>query len=354
MTNHLFSFLKKNISRSELQNFKNKIRDGRKNIHGIFNPIENLFNSNKEVISFTKQLLIKRYIKFGFKKKEIMSILNYLEVNKSKLPDKNRKFINKNFLNFHGDYYKSIIDSYIPKRYSITFKYINKILNLKKFKRIVDFGCGTNDLGRIIAEDKKKTVIGVDIINYSNNFKKKNLKYIKIKDPCDVPVKSFDLLILNGVIHHVDICYLDKLLSNIQKKMTSKSRVLLFEDSWSKIKLFKDKDLDIVSTKKLQKLNIKYGDNAIIAIYSFLDWIGNILARNLRNISMPYNFNSDEDWEKIFSRKGMKLVKKLNIGFFKNTLNRQGYVLMVFKKNFNKKTNFYSKDDFLYKYLNNH
>ena len=100
MTNHLFSFLKKNISRSELQNFKNKIRDGRKNIHGIFNPIENLFNSNKEVISFTKQLLIKRYIKFGFKKKEIMSILNYLEVNKSKLPDKNRKFINKNFFKF--------------------------------------------------------------------------------------------------------------------------------------------------------------------------------------------------------------------------------------------------------------
>ena len=68
MTNNLFSFLKKNISRSELQNFKNKIRHGSKNLHGMFNPIKNLFNSNKEVIFFTKQLLIKRYIKFGFKK----------------------------------------------------------------------------------------------------------------------------------------------------------------------------------------------------------------------------------------------------------------------------------------------
>jgi len=349
----IFNFLKKKISKTELQKFKKKIKNGSKNIHGIFNPIENLFNSNIEVINYTKQLLVERYVRFGFKKKEIVRILSYLQGNKKKLPDKNRRFINKKLLNFHGTYYSSIIANYIPKRYSITLKYINKILNLKKFKKVVDFGCGTNDLGRIIAKDEKKIVIGMDVINYSNNFKQKNLKYIKMKNPYDIPVKNFDLLILNGVIHHVDICHLDKLLFNIQKKMSSKSRVLLFEDSWSKKKLLKDKDLDNKSSKKLLELGDKYGDKAIIAIYAFLDWIGNILARNLKNISMPYNFNSDEQWEKIFLRKGMKLDKKINIGFFKNTLNRQGYVLMLYKKVSKKTTNNFSIDDFLSKYLKN-
>ena len=67
---------------------------------------------------------------------------------------------------------------------------------------------------------------------------------------------------------------------------------------------------------------------------------------------MPYNFNFDKQRKKIFFCKVIKLDKKINIGFFKNTLNRQGYVLMLYKKVCNKTINNFSTDDFLYKYLN--
>jgi hypothetical protein len=126
---------------------------------------------------------------------------------------------------------------------------------------------------------------------------------------------------------------------------------LLFEDSWSNQEFFKDKDLDNKNNEKLFEIQKKYGDESVRIIYSFFDWIGNILTRNLQGISMPYNFNSDIDWEKIFLRKKMVLEKKINIGFFKNTLNRQGYVLMVFKKDNTKKNVDFSLDDFLKRYL---
>ena len=135
--------------------------------------------------------------------------------------------------------------------------------------------------------------------------------------------------------------------------MTVNSRVLLFEDSWSNDKFYRDKDLDQKNNIKLTDIQKKYSDFEIVKIYSFFDWIGNILTRNLSGISMPYNFNSLKDWEKIFARSGMILEKKLNIGFFKNTLHRQGYVLMLFKKDKNKNLIKSSIDDFLKKYLDN-
>ena len=112
----IFNFLKKKISKTELQKFKKKIKNGSKNIHGIFNPIENLFNSNIEVINYTKQLLVERYVRFGFKKKEIVRILSYLQGNKKKLPDKNRRFINKKLLNLRcNDYYEGLPEKIIKR-----------------------------------------------------------------------------------------------------------------------------------------------------------------------------------------------------------------------------------------------
>lgn len=347
----LNKYLKKNLPPKEYKKFFNQLKNSRTNKFGFFNPINIFYESDKEIIKFTENLLIERYLRFGFKKKDINLILKYLKKNKNQNPEISRKYINRNLLNFKGKYFEKIIKNYIPKRYSITLKYINKIVNLKKFKTIVDFGCGTNELGKNIAKDKSKKVIGMDVINYSEKFEQKNLRYIKMKNPNQIPVKKFDLLILNGVIHHIDLEHLDKFLNNLSQKMTQKSRVLLFEDSWTNDKFHVDKDLDKKNNIKFMNIQKKFSDFEIVKIYSFFDWIGNILTRNLLNISMPYNFNSLKDWEKIFARSGMVLEKKLNIGFFKNTLHRQGYVIMLFKKDKNKKIVKNSIDDFLKKYL---
>jgi len=347
----IFKYLKSRLTNKELEEFKKKIVNSKKNQHGFLNPVKLFYDSNSEVIKFTENLIVERYLRFGFKKKIIDSILIYLKNNKNILPEKNRVFINKNILDFKGTYFNSVIKSYIPQRYLVTLKFIKKVINLNKFKKVIDFGCGTNELGKNLARDKNKKVIGMDVIDYKENFNNKNLSYVKMKSPFDIPINNFDLIIMNGVIHHVDICHLDKLLHNISKKLKITSRVLLFEDSWSNQEFFKDKDLDNKNNEKLFEIQKKYGDESVRIIYSFFDWIGNILTRNLQGISMPYNFNSDIDWEKIFLRKKMVLEKKINIGFFKNTLNRQGYVLMVFKKDNTKKNVDFSLDDFLKRYL---
>ena len=63
--------------------------------------------------------------------------------------------------------------------------------NLYNHKNIIDFGAGTNFLGKIIATANKKiTVTGVDILKYNDSSKIKNLFYKKQIKSFDIPNKK--------------------------------------------------------------------------------------------------------------------------------------------------------------------
>ena len=91
----IFKYLKSRLTNKELEEFKKKYVNSKKNQHGFFNPVKLFYDSNSEVIKFTENLIVERYIRFGFKKKIIDSILIYLKNNKNILTEKNRVLLIK-------------------------------------------------------------------------------------------------------------------------------------------------------------------------------------------------------------------------------------------------------------------
>lgn len=94
---------------------------------------------------------------------------------------------------------------------------------IKKGDSILDIGCGTGVVTKIIGDYFPSKVTGADIKNYLIY----NIPFIKIKNG-KIPVKnnSFDFCLLNDVLHHVDKEY----QANVLKEAARVGKkVLLFE-----------------------------------------------------------------------------------------------------------------------------
>lgn len=96
--------------------------------------------------------------------------------------------------------------------------YIQSILNLiKPNDDILEFGCGTGQLGNYLSAMSHSNIIGADLtinsLKMANDFKNKNqlkgIDFIEtdIFKPC-FKEKSFDLVICSGVLHHTINPYL--------------------------------------------------------------------------------------------------------------------------------------------------
>lgn len=99
------------------------------------------------------------------------------------------------------------------ERYSKRIK-INKIENLIKNKKIVDFGCGHGNFLMSMVKFQPKECIGIDYgklsIDYANKFRRKFFRKKKIsfliRSVYRSKLKSdyFDFALQNGVFHHLE------------------------------------------------------------------------------------------------------------------------------------------------------
>lgn len=132
----------------------------------------------------------------------------------------------------------------IPWIYSF-FQYINGANNMRKtltksyiksdsFLRILDIGCGTCDILEYL-EFAEYT--GID---FSNKYikknkkrfsKKKNVKFLSmdLNDFLAINSEKFDIILLLGVMHHLNDSELNQCLSNIQKALSPDGRIVTLD-----------------------------------------------------------------------------------------------------------------------------
>lgn len=99
---------------------------------------------------------------------------------------------------------------------------------LPKGTLYLDFGCGNGNLCKMLALDKERTVIGIDISQKSiMQAKEKNLNvdYI-LCDGKNLPFRSnvFDYIFIIGVLHH--ITHFDEAISEIARILKNKGCVI--------------------------------------------------------------------------------------------------------------------------------
>lgn len=107
---------------------------------------------------------------------------------------------------------------------------------LDKNKRTLDVGCGTGEHSILF---NPKQYYGIDISKkYINSAKKKfkgnffvmNAQHLKFPD------KSFDSILIFGVIHHLSDKVCDNMLKEVKRVSKNKAKILVIEDIPTKSK----------------------------------------------------------------------------------------------------------------------
>lgn len=150
---------------------------------------------------------------------------------------------------------------------------------VKKDQKILDIGCGSGITTKAIIENFKVTVTGCDVKNYLMF----NIPFYEISRNGKLPFKnkSFDLAMLNDVLHHVDK---SNQIRIIKEALRVAKTVLIFEVQ------------PTISAKIFDTLLNKIH-------YSSLD--------------APLTFRSDRDWQELFrSMKLTSIIKKVKNPFW--------------------------------------
>lgn len=93
------------------------------------------------------------------------------------------------------------------------YKTVYKILNQKKYKKILDIGCGHFDLYNNIITDE---YYGIDVINYNLEIKK-NLSYEQVDFNNYQTKQKFDLIVMHNTINITGYYDINKFEENLKK-----------------------------------------------------------------------------------------------------------------------------------------
>lgn len=174
-------------------------------------------------------------------------------------------------------------------------------------------GEDTNLVDELLAMNPSIELAYVTDINLIKKMPK-NKKVVFIFQPqADVtplPKRSVDTIILSTVLHHIDPPIRLKLLIHLTETLREGGRIIIVEDSFPEI-LQKD---TLVSKTELDKRFLTFNLQDKLRILAFLDWWGNRLMKNSRDIPLPVSFKSMEKWEDLFKELGLEFVDKLYLG----------------------------------------
>ncbi len=169
----------------------------------------------------------------------------------------------------------------IPNLNKRALRSFNKIYPFLKGESVLDLGAGDGLLGETILRKTSKKVILYDIIDY--NYSSLPMNIYPENGTIELPDNSIDTTILYTVLHHASnpLHVLDEAIR------VTKKRIIIVEG--------------FVDTKYHYLFN------------SFFDWFLNRVAKD-EDVPIPLNYLSTIGWTNLFTKKSLKLNKKIFLG----------------------------------------
>lgn len=187
-------------------------------------------------------------------------------------------------------------------------------------KTVLDIGAGAGYFSHEI-QLNKFDVTALDVLDYRNG-NATDVKFIKMNSATDLPIDGqYDIAILKTVLHHISYDNIPVLL----KKIRSKVKRLIIEEDVFGLTCddtfgIQDDDLDFFC-------NFSLSDQKDMLM--IMDLFGNIIVYGIDEMTLPFQFKTLRDWEKVLSETGWKEINKIVIGFDKTRIHRPCQVWFV-------------------------
>jgi len=100
----------------------------------------------------------------------------------------------------------------------------------EKYRKILDFGCGTGLVGHFLRESFDPDILeltGVDISEVALERSKPFYDHLFVKNDCTLPEGQYDLVVLNSVLEHIYDSNLETLFYEIKKKLAPKGAIFI-------------------------------------------------------------------------------------------------------------------------------
>lgn len=141
----------------------------------------------------------------------------------------------------------------------------------KRNGKVLDVGCGTGIVANLLKKELGLNITGCDVKNYLVH----NIPFVKIKgDKLPFPKQSFDVVLFNDVLHHIDKAKQEQVIS---EALRVGKNVFIFEIEPS----LSGKIFDIVLNK------FHYGDLAVPLSFRYpQEW-----KQLFKELSANYDYN---------------------------------------------------------------
>lgn len=195
--------------------------------------------------------------------------------------------------------------------------------------RILDLGGGAGYLSAQLQRDGYRPEIA-DVINYRVP-ETEGIPFQRMASPTSLPHAddSFDSAFLFEVLHHVDDSNHAPLLREAGRVA---NRVVVVENVYGDMNhpllhVAKDRE-DPAPTHDYLTLP----DADQLRILTLMDYYVNIASKGIVEMNIPFRFKTIAEWAKVFDTAGLDAVVMTQVGFLKNTLNRNFQVYFTLER----------------------
>ena len=207
----------------------------------------------------------------------------------------------------------------------------NVVPEIPASDEVLDLGCGTGILAKILVEENKfQHITGIDLHSYPEWELFKNpkitFKIVSEKDFFNfISKEKPNTATLTWVLHHMERDEQERYVGYLYKALATGACLVVLEDSYS-TELPPENDTGVYDSF------MKFNEDDRRKIMGVYDWVANKVLAQRDKVDIPLTYRTLEEWEKLFKDNGFSIVKKKFIGFpEKRDINTPQSLLIVKK-----------------------